>query len=71
VALVRIGLRENRVIVDREKTGGGRGAWLHARETCLASALRRRAITRALRRQGAELDEAALRAGLTGNARKD
>jgi predicted RNA-binding protein YlxR (DUF448 family) len=63
-------MEENRVIVDRERRGG-RGAWLHAREACLTSALRRRAITRALRRQGAELDEAALRAGLTGIARKD
>ena len=69
-ALVRLVTEGERVIVDREHRGG-RGAWLHAREACLLAAMKRRSITRALRRPGAELDEAELRAGLTGNARKD
>jgi len=68
--LVRLAIEENRVIVSGKETGG-RGAWLHAREECLRAALDRRALTRALRRPGAEIDEAALRAGLTGNARRD
>ena len=68
--LVRLAVEENRVIVSGETTGG-RGAWLHAREECLRAALERRALGRALRRPGVEIDEAALRAGLTGNARRD
>ncbi|MFO0584014.1 MAG: YlxR family protein [Anaeromyxobacter sp.] len=69
--LSRIAVEENRVIVDREKTRGGRGAWLHGRETCLSAAVKRRAIPRALRRLDVAVDESALRVGLTGNARKD
>jgi predicted RNA-binding protein YlxR (DUF448 family) len=61
---------EDRVIVS-EKATGGRGAWLHAREACLQAALKRRAIGRALRKPGAEIEASTLRVGLTGNARKD
>jgi len=70
-ALVRFAVEENRVIFDGEKKRGGRGAWLHARDACLSVAIKRRAIARALRRPDVTLDEAALRVGLTGNARKD
>jgi predicted RNA-binding protein YlxR (DUF448 family) len=69
-ALVRLSVLGGRVTVDRERRGG-RGAWLHAREDCLLAAVKRRSITRALRRPEAELDVPALRAGLTGNACRD
>ncbi len=68
--LVRVKAVEERVIVDRERSGG-RGAWLHAAPPCLERAMKRRAFARALRAEGARADAAALRVELTGNARKD
>jgi predicted RNA-binding protein YlxR (DUF448 family) len=58
------------VVIDREKRGG-RGAWLHPSAACLERAIRRRAFARAFRGREASLDVPALRAGLTGSARKD
>ena len=68
--LVRLTTDGERVIFDRQRRGG-RGAWLHESAGCLEKALRRRALQRALRRPHAAIDAAALRAELTGNARKD
>ncbi|ABS25348.1 YlxR family protein [Anaeromyxobacter sp. Fw109-5] len=68
--LVRLTTEGERVIVDRQRSGG-RGAWLHPSAGCLEKALRRRAFTRALRCGEAVVDAAALRVELTGNARKD
>jgi hypothetical protein len=58
------------VTIDRQKMGG-RGAWLHPSEACLERAAKRRAFSRAFRGAEAAIDLAALRVGLTGNARKD
>ena len=69
-ALVRLRAEGDRVIVDRERSGG-RGAWLHPAEPCLERAARRRAFGRALRAEGVRADAAALRVELTGSARKD
>jgi uncharacterized protein len=69
-ALVRLRAEGDCVVVDRAMTGG-RGAWLHPAEACLSRAVRRRAFARALRAEGVRPDAGALRAELTGNARKD
>ena len=68
--LVRLRIEGTNVIVDAKWTGG-RGAWLHPAPECLEKALRRRAFARAFRRSDLAWDGPALRAGLTGNARKD
>jgi predicted RNA-binding protein YlxR (DUF448 family) len=68
--LARLRVEETSVIVDHERQGG-RGAWIHPTAECLDRALRRRAFARAFRRSDLAWDEAALRAELTGNARKD
>lgn len=68
--LVRLRIDGERVVIDR-KGSGGRGAWLHADGGCLERALRRRAFARAFRGKAASIDAEALRAGLTGIARKD
>jgi predicted RNA-binding protein YlxR (DUF448 family) len=68
--LVRLRIEGERVVIDREKRGG-RGAWLHPSDACLDRAVRRRALARAFRGREASFDAAALRAGLTGSARKD
>jgi uncharacterized protein len=68
--LVRLKAEGERVVVDHARTGG-RGAWLHAADPCLERAVKRRALPRALRADGARADAAALRVGLTGNARKN
>lgn len=67
--LIRFRLEENRVTFGSKNTSG-RGAWLHAREACLLTAVKRRAFGRALRRPNAEIDVPRLRLELTGNARK-
>jgi predicted RNA-binding protein YlxR (DUF448 family) len=67
--LARLALEGERVVVDRARRGG-RGAWIHASPGCLARALKRRAIGRALRRPDVTPDASALGAGLTENARK-
>ena len=69
--LVRLRIEGERVVIDRDRSGGGRGAWLHASPACLDRAVRRRALARAFRGAAASVDAAALNAGLTGNARKD
>jgi predicted RNA-binding protein YlxR (DUF448 family) len=68
--LVRLRIEGERVVIDRDRKGGGRGAWLHASPPCLEQAVRRRALARAFRGK-ASIDPAELTAGLTGNARKD
>ena len=68
--LVRLRIEGENVVVDANRAGG-RGAWLHPALECLDRALRRRAFARAFRRSDLAWDETALRAGLTGNARKD
>jgi predicted RNA-binding protein YlxR (DUF448 family) len=69
--LVRLRIEGERVVIDRERSGGGRGAWLHASPECLDRAVRRRALARAFRGKPASIDAPALNVGLTGNARKD
>lgn len=39
------------VVLDEDRTLGGRGAWLHRTETCVDNAVRRRAFNRAFRAQ--------------------
>lgn len=68
--LVRLVAAGVRVQIDRARSGG-RGAWLHPADPCLARAVKRRAFARALRAEGVGADAAALRLELTGNARKD
>ncbi len=68
--LVRLRIDGERVVIDREKSGG-RGAWLHPSAACLDRAVRRRSPSRAFRGREAAVDAAALRAGLTGSSRKD
>lgn len=48
-ALVRVVAVDGLVVVDEHQTMPGRGAYLHARSTCLEAALRRRVFRRALR----------------------
>jgi len=68
--LVRLRIEGECVVIDR--TGqGGRGAWLHPSADCLDRAARRRAFGRAFRGAAAAIELGELRAGLTGNARKD
>ena len=63
--LVRVKVGEGgRVEVD-VKRSGGRGAWLHPGEACLARALQRRAFARAFRRGDLTADAESLRRGLT------
>lgn len=50
--LVRLVILDGTLTVDRDFTVPGRGAYLHPRPDCVESALRRRALPRALRWQG-------------------
>jgi uncharacterized protein len=68
--LVRVVAEGARVVVDRARRGG-RGAWLHPADDCLARAVKRRAFGRSLRAEGVQADAGALRVELTGNPRKD
>jgi len=70
LALVRLKAEAGRVVVDHARTGG-RGAWLHPAEKCLDRALKRRSFARALRAEGVLADAGALRAEVTGSARKN
>ena len=47
--LVRLVIVGEELAVDRDATLPGRGAYLHSRPDCVESALRRRALQRALR----------------------
>ena len=67
-ALVRLRLDAGRVAVDRDR-GGGRGAWLHARDACLARAVKRKGFERAFRK-AVPVDEAGLRQQLTADGGK-
>jgi hypothetical protein len=69
--LMRLRAECERVVLDTARGSGGRGAWLHPDPACLERAVKRRAFGRAFRAEGVRADAAALRAGLTGNARKD
>nr|WP_296665059.1 YlxR family protein [Demequina sp.] len=59
--LVRVACVDGRAVVDESRRLPGRGAWLHPDPTCLALALKRKAIPRALR--VADLDVAGLEVG--------
>ncbi len=67
--LVRLKAEAGSVVFDHARTGG-RGAWLHPALECLDRALQRRSFARALRAEAVRADGSALRAELTGNARK-
>ena len=67
--LARLRIEGERVVIDRDRSGG-RGAWLHASAECLERAIKRRALARAFRGRAASIDAAALRGELTGSARK-
>jgi len=69
--LVRLAAERGRVVVDAARRRGGRGAWLHPSTACLERALRRRALGRALRREGIAADGEELGQGLAGGARRD
>jgi hypothetical protein len=69
-ALARLRIEGERVVIDRNRSGG-RGAWLHPAAECLERAVKRRAFARAFRGKAAAIDAAALRVGLTGSPRKD
>jgi len=68
--LVRLRVVDGRVEVDAGRSGG-RGAWVHAREACLARAERRRAYGRALRAPHAIASAELARDVLTRSVRKD
>lgn len=67
--LARLRVVDGGVAVDGDRRGG-RGAWMHADEACLARAVKRRAFARAFRASVA-VDEDALRRQLTVNGVKD
>nr|PZM95339.1 MAG: DUF448 domain-containing protein [Actinomycetota bacterium] len=52
--LVRVVLRDGRVVVDPRAAEPGRGAWLHPDGACLGLAVKRRAFARALRAEHAD-----------------
>ncbi len=68
--LVRLRVAEGRVVVDHARAGG-RGAWVHPVEACLARAEKRRAFGRAFRATGVEVGVGLRRDVLTGSVRKD
>lgn len=68
--LVRLVLAAGEVVIDRSRAGG-RGAWLHPAEACLARASRRKSFGRAFRSGGAQAGAALARELLTGSPRKD
>jgi predicted RNA-binding protein YlxR (DUF448 family) len=58
--LVRVVVRENRIVVDPDRSAPGRGAYVHRNQACIAQAVTRKAVTRALR-VSADVDVSALR----------
>ncbi|MDJ1369852.1 YlxR family protein [Gulosibacter molinativorax] len=52
--LTRIVVVEGKLLVDREASQPGRGAWLHPKLECVNNALERRAFRRALRIRDAD-----------------
>lgn len=61
-ALTRLVARDGRLEIDRPKHAPGRGAWMHARATCLEAFARRGGFVRALRCVIPKPERAALRA---------
>ncbi|WP_156162231.1 YlxR family protein [Demequina iriomotensis] len=59
--LVRVVQVDGRAVVDQHRSMPGRGAWLHPDPDCLALAVKRRALVRALR--ATELDVSGLAVG--------
>ncbi len=55
---MRIIATERELVIDESSTAPGRGAYLHRSLDCLASAVRRRALARALRVPASTSDEA-------------
>jgi hypothetical protein len=68
-AMTRLRVVAGGVAVDRERRGG-RGAWMHASEACLARAVKRKVFARAFRAAVA-VDEGSLRQQLTGHGGRD
>jgi hypothetical protein len=66
-ALLRVIAVDGRLVVDTHRRLPGRGAWLHPRLECLASAERKKAFPRALRVSGV-LDALSVRSFLENNA---
>ena len=58
--LLRVVVQENRVVVDPDRIASGRGAYVHRNQTCIAQAVTRKAVTRALR-VPADIDVSELR----------
>ncbi|MBX7071184.1 MAG: YlxR family protein [Microthrixaceae bacterium] len=65
--MVRVSMHDGRLSTDR--TAGGRGAWLCPETTCVETAVKRKALPRALRCEvGSEAIEALRAAIVTGSA---
>jgi predicted RNA-binding protein YlxR (DUF448 family) len=62
VTLTRVIARAGQLHVDVAKRAAGRGAWMHARATCLDTFARRGGFVRALRCVIPKSERAALRA---------
>ncbi len=58
--LVRLALEDGHVVVDVRASKPGRGAWLHPDSDCLALAIRRGHVGRALRAPGADVSAVTL-----------
>lgn len=58
-ALVRVIARDGRVVVDDTATAPGRGAWLHPTASCGAEAIKRKALSRALKADITNTDDVA------------
>ncbi len=69
--LLRLAAAGGRVVLDAGRRLGGRGAWLHPDPACLERAVQRRALGRALRREGLAVDSGELGRLLTGIGRRD
>ena len=63
--LLRVVAVHGQVVVDERRRLPGRGAWLHPERDCLALAIRRKALPRALRVSG-QLDAGGLEGYLDG-----
>ncbi|MDT0179605.1 YlxR family protein [Microbacterium oleivorans] len=63
-SLLRIVARDGALVIDEKAVLPGRGAWVHDTDTCVTTALKRRAFGRALR-ASTPLDTAVLDARTT------
>jgi len=59
--LTRVVVRDGRIVIDVTKRAAGRGAWLHARATCVDAFARKGGFVRALRCVIPKPERAALR----------